>query len=71
MNTCDLSHNNMSDHTHQNILWSADPVLLYDKVITVFISNKPKCQALPVKVKKSSFFFKAYVTHRIPVLWIP
>ena len=33
MNTCDLSHNNLSDHTHQNILWAEKPVLLFDKVL--------------------------------------
>ncbi|XP_023334071.1 39S ribosomal protein S30, mitochondrial [Eurytemora carolleeae] len=48
MNTCDLSHNNMSDHTHQNILWSADPVLLYDKVEDGKVFNYNPDSLLPL-----------------------
>jgi len=44
MNTCDLSHNDMSEHTHQNVLWTQPPVDLYSKVEDgKVVSYDPDC----------------------------
>lgn len=44
MNTCDLSHNDMSLHTHQNVLWTQPPVDLYSKVEDgKVVSYDPDC----------------------------
>jgi len=44
MNTCDLSHNNINDHTHQNVMWAEPTVELYSKVENgKVISFDPNC----------------------------
>jgi len=74
LNTCDLSSNDHSSHTHQNLLWAPPTVLLYDKIEDGKLTNfdpdclKPLIKMYLNKPKVRSYSLTPYLDPDCPLV---